>query len=93
VADLPTVMADRDRLHHLFETLFRSAVEHGAADATTCVDGLDGGGFFVADDGPGILPEEREDILATGYSTEPDVPGWDWQLCAASRRPKAGRSR
>jgi signal transduction histidine kinase len=30
---------------------------------------LEGGGLYVADDGPGIPPEEREAVLEWGYST------------------------
>ena len=54
---------------------------------------LDGDqGFFVADDGRGIPPEERENVLEPGYSTRPDGTGFglaivgeiarahDWQI-------------
>nr|WP_281362342.1 ATP-binding protein [Natronomonas salina] len=60
--------ADPDRLRHLFENLYGNAVEHGAADATVTVDPLDGG-FFVADDGPGIPEDERDAVLEAGYTT------------------------
>jgi len=62
--------ADPDRLRHLFENLFRNAVEHGSEDAAIEVGPLDGGdGFYVADDGPGIPSAERDAVFETGYST------------------------
>ena len=42
----------------------------GGREVTITVGALeDGGGFYVADDGPGISPAEREDVLTFGYST------------------------
>ena len=35
VEDPPTISADRDRLQHLFENLFRNAVEHGSTSPQT----------------------------------------------------------
>ncbi len=61
------VRADPDRLRNLFENLMRNAIEHGAADVGIRVGELDDG-FYVADDGPGIDPERREDVFAPGYS-------------------------
>ncbi|GAB7013052.1 hybrid sensor histidine kinase/response regulator [Halolamina salina] len=63
-----TVVADRSRLAQLFENLFRNAVEHGAPGVTITVGDLDGG-FFVADDGPGVPESERESVFETGYTT------------------------
>jgi len=77
------VHADPDRLRQLLENLFRNAVEHGstspdsqtreeeAADqgsVTVTVTALEDG-FVVEDDGPGIPPDEREQVFETGYST------------------------
>jgi len=40
------------------------------------VDALaDGSGFFVADDGPGIAPADREHVFDAGYSTSEDGTG------------------
>jgi PAS domain S-box-containing protein len=63
-----SLYADRDRLHHLFENLFRNAVEHAGAGVTVRVGPLDGVGFYVEDDGPGIPQEEREKVLEPGYT-------------------------
>ncbi|WP_435184727.1 response regulator [Halobellus sp. EA9] len=79
------IRADRSRLRHLLENLFRNAAEHGSAggqpsadDASERVDtGVtvtvgdleDDAGFYVADDGPGIPPDERERVFESGYST------------------------
>jgi PAS domain S-box-containing protein len=70
-----TIQADRGRLGQLFENLFRNAVEHGVSDVTvrvgTCTDG-----FYVADDGPGIPEDEREEVFESGYSTSEDGTGF-----------------
>ncbi|MDF9746430.1 PAS domain S-box protein [Natrinema salsiterrestre] len=67
------VRADRARLTQLLENLIRNAVEHGGPEVTLtvgdCTDG-DGDGFFVADDGPGIPPAERENVFESGYSSD-----------------------
>jgi signal transduction histidine kinase len=56
------------------------AVEHaGSTDSETMVtvDDLDDdSGFYVADDGPGIPPEHRDDLFEPGYSTDADGTGF-----------------
>jgi len=44
------------------------AAEHGGEGVAVTVGELDGG-FYVADDGPGIPPDEREAVFEFGYST------------------------
>ena len=80
------VEADRDRLLHVFENLFRNAVEHNDQPVTIHVGILpengdptdaDGPiGFFVEDDGIGIPADERDDVFERGYSTGDDGTGF-----------------
>lgn len=68
--ELPSTVADRDRIERLFENLFRNAVEHGDHPAVT-VGSLDdvATGVYVADDGPGIPSEEHSVVFEPGYSS------------------------
>ena len=76
--DLPTAIADSDRVGRLFENLFRNAVEHGSPDSPGDHDGTtvrvgqlaDSDGFYVGDNGPGIAPENRTRVLEPGYSSD-----------------------
>jgi len=62
------VKADESRLQQLFENLFRNAVDHGGESVTVTVGELTDG-FYVADDGPGIPEDVRENVLEAGFST------------------------
>lgn len=65
-----TVVADADLLSLLLENLFRNAVQHGGSEVTVTVGPIaDRDGFYVADDGPGIPPNEREDVFRWGYTS------------------------
>jgi len=66
-----TVRADPDQLCHLLENLFRNVVEHAGPHSTVAVGDLDDG-FFVADDGPGIAPEDRDRVLEGRRATDDD---------------------
>ncbi|WP_435124278.1 ATP-binding protein [Halobaculum sp. D14] len=75
--DLETVEGDRSRLLRLFENLFRNAVEHGGSDVTVTVGPLPGRlGFYVADDGPGIPPENRDSVFEYGFTTRQGGSGF-----------------
>ena len=71
VADaVPTVAGDAGRLTQLFENLFRNAIEHGGDAVTVTIRQLNGGdGFYVADDGDGISPGRREEVLEHGVTS------------------------
>ena len=78
--DTDTVIeADRGRVRTTLENLFRNAVEHGREDVTVTVGTLDRddtSGFFVADDGPGIPDERKDEVLEHGFSTSDDGTGF-----------------
>jgi signal transduction histidine kinase len=75
-SELPTALADPDRVSRLFENLFRNALEHGKRDGESVavrvgrLDEANPDGFYVADDGPGVDSEHRDDIFEPGYSTD-----------------------
>jgi PAS domain S-box-containing protein len=69
IIDEMTFQGDFDRLRHVFENLFRNAVEHGGSDVTVRVGCHDGKGIHVEDDGPGIPVEKRDEVLEPGYSS------------------------
>jgi len=69
------IEADRDRLGQLLENLLRNAVEHAGEGVTVTVGELEGG-FYVADDGPGIPEEERETVFDAGHSQSGEGTGF-----------------
>lgn len=68
--------ADPPRLRQLLGNLLHNAVEHGDSAVTVRVGPLGdpevgpSAGFFVADDGPGIPPDDREQVFERGYTTD-----------------------
>jgi PAS domain S-box-containing protein len=64
-----TFQGDPDRLRHVFENLFRNAVEHGGSDVTVRVGCHDELGIYVEDDGPGIPVEKRDKVFEPGHSS------------------------
>jgi PAS domain S-box-containing protein len=81
VGDVPPVDADPDRLRHVFENLYRNAVEHAGPNATVRVGPL-AAGFFVEDTGSGIPPDRREDVFEPGHTTAEDGTGFGLAIVA-----------
>lgn len=76
------IRADGNRVRHLLENLMRNAVEHGGGDVAVTIGELDDG-FYVADDGAGIPPAEREAVLDAGYSSVEDGAGVGLSIVAS----------
>jgi len=80
-----TVAADSTRLSRIFENLLRNALDHGPDDATLSVGAVErtsddvatgtNYGFYVADDGPGIPEDQRDEVLEAGHTTADDGTG------------------
>ncbi|PSP80834.1 hypothetical protein BRC81_01750 [Halobacteriales archaeon QS_1_68_20] len=77
VDDPGTVEADPDRLVQLLTNLFRNAAEHAGEQPQVEVGApADDDGFYVADDGPGIPADQREQVFERGYTTDHDGTGF-----------------
>lgn len=72
VESTETVEADPSRFRELLENLFRNSIEHGSEGVTITAGRVSGGdrerGFYVADDGPGVPPGERDSVFEWGKS-------------------------
>lgn len=74
--ELGALTADEELLKRLLENLFRNAIEHvGPSVSITVGSSDDRSGFYVADDGPGIPPSDREEIFEAGVSSAEDGAG------------------
>jgi len=80
-----TITADPGHLRRLFENLFRNAVEHGGASVTVTVGELPDG-FYVADDGSGLAPDEHERIFEPGYSSRQSGTGFGLSIVRSVAR-------
>jgi signal transduction histidine kinase len=75
--------ADPERVRRLLENLVRNGLEHAGPDVTLTVGALeDGSGFYVADDGPGIPAESREQVFESGYTTAEGGTGFGLAIVA-----------
>ncbi|WP_336330555.1 histidine kinase N-terminal 7TM domain-containing protein [Haloarcula sp. CGMCC 1.2071] len=83
------IVGDRDQLLQLFENVFRNSVEHGSTSSRTESDDSVGhggagvtirvdatpDGFTISDNGPGVPPEEREEIFTHGVTSSESGTG------------------
>jgi len=76
ILDEMTFQGDPDRLRHVFENLFRNAVEHGGSDVTVRVGRHGEQAIYLEDDGPGIPAEKHEEVLEPGHSSASDGTGF-----------------
>jgi signal transduction histidine kinase len=77
VAPDRSLVAEPGALERLLANLFANSVEHGSPDhrAVTVTVRATDDGFVVADDGSGVPPDERDRVLESGYTTDPDGTG------------------
>ncbi|ELZ87239.1 HTR-like protein [Haloferax elongans ATCC BAA-1513] len=84
VADTMLFEADDSLLSHVFENLFRNAIEHARPEEsdtnlTVTVGPLledpDGPGFYVEDDGVGIPERDSDEVFDAGYSVDSEGTG------------------
>ncbi|WP_044950782.1 ATP-binding protein [Halorhabdus tiamatea] len=102
VPDGTEIVAETETVRPLVENLLKNAVDHAGPDVTVRV-GTMGRGFFVADDGPGIPPDERDRIFEEGYTTAEDGSGTgltivsetatqqDWELAVSESESGGAR--
>ncbi|MFC7058742.1 PAS domain-containing sensor histidine kinase [Halovenus salina] len=76
IADNIAIKGDRSRLQHVFENLFRNAVEHGGKDVTVTVGTTDGHCLYVEDTGPGIPEAERQEVFEPGATSADNGTGF-----------------
>jgi PAS domain S-box-containing protein len=69
IEDEVTLSGDRSRLQHVFENLFRNAIEYGGTDVTVRVGRIDNHGIYVEDTGPGIPEDAREVVFDPGHTS------------------------
>jgi PAS domain S-box-containing protein len=81
LGDLGWIRADRRRLRTVLENLLGNAVRHAGPSVSVRVEALSDG-FAVADDGPGIPADRREEALEYGYTTETDGTGLGLSIVA-----------
>lgn len=61
------LMADGTHLQRLLENLFGNAVTHAGPEVSVTL-GTTADGFYIADDGPGIPPEQRDRVFERGVT-------------------------
>ena len=70
-----TVTTTEERLEGLLEGILGNALDHGGAGVTVTIGDTDDG-FYVADDGPGIPADKRDQVFEREYTTIDDGTGF-----------------
>lgn len=60
---------DFSRVQHIFENLFRNAVQHGGSGVLIWIGVPEDEGFYVEDNGPGIPEDMRDELFEPGKSS------------------------
>ena len=76
IKDEIKIAGDRGRLKHVFENLFRNALEHGGSAVTIRVGQITDHGFYVEDTGPGIPADAREEVFEPGHTSSSGGTGF-----------------
>ncbi|MEF8907612.1 MAG: PAS domain S-box protein [Haloarculaceae archaeon] len=76
IEDETTIHGDRSRLQHVFENLFRNAIDHGGPEVTVRVGRFGEDGLYVEDNGPGIPEAERAAVFEPGHSSASEGTGF-----------------
>ena len=76
IADEMSFQGDPDRLRHVFENLFRNAIEHGGDDVLVRVGRHGEHGRYVEDDGSGIPANTQDTVFDPGHSSVSDGTGF-----------------
>lgn len=76
VVESITIRCDTDRIRQVLENLFRNAVKYGGEQVHVEVGGMGDDGIYIADDGPGIAPGERDAVFEPGYTTSSESTGF-----------------
>lgn len=71
----PAVQADPEALTRLLDNVLRNAIEHGGPDVCVRIGSLEDG-FYVADDGAGVKPSDRESVFEPGVTSKDDGLGF-----------------
>ena len=72
-----SVQADHGRLTQVFDNLFDNAIAYAGETATVTVGETEtGDGIYVADDGPGIPPAERDAVFDSGHTLSMEGTGF-----------------
>lgn len=88
VSEAVTIQADRNRLLHVFENLFRNTADHNDPPLTVRIGTLETPdehpdssdtsrlGFFIEDNGAGIPEAEQNEIFDYGYTSRANGTGF-----------------